>query len=97
LKIPACSVKSRFLRTLPIGTVFLDSTTNYSYQVVERKLKNNLVKSAIPYLGKEEPIELDVPIEMRKQSNPVKANISKVRKSKIQSLEDKCRSLMKQQ
>ena len=34
---------------------------------------------------------------MRKQSNPVKANISKVMKSKIQSLEDKCRLLMKNQ
>ena len=97
LKIPATSVKSRFLRTLPIGTIYSDSTTNYSYQVVEKKLNNTLVKSAVPYLGRDEPIELEVPPEMRKLKNPVKANISKVMKSKIQNLEDKCRSLMKNQ
>ena len=97
LKIPASSVKSRFLRTLPIGTVYSDSTTNYSYQVVEKKLNNTLVKAAIPYLGKEEPIELEVPPEMRKLKNPAKANIPKIMKSKIQNLEDKCRELMKNQ
>ena len=98
LKIAASSVKSRFLRTLPIGTIYSDSTTNYSYQVVEKRLNNTLVKSAVPYLGRDEPIDLEVPPEMRKLKNPVKANISKVMKSKIQTiLEDKCRSLMKNQ
>ena len=97
LKIPATKVRSKFLKSLPLGTCFLDPTTNYAYQVIEKKLNNTLVKTAVPYLGKEEPIELDVPLNMLKQANPVKANISKIMKSKIQSLEDKCRELMKNQ
>ena len=60
LKIPATSIRTKFLKSLPLGTCYLDSKTKYVYEVIEKKLNNNFVKSAVPYLGKDkEPIELE--------------------------------------
>ena len=46
-----------------------------------------MIKCAVPYLGKEDPIELkDVPLELIKQQNPKRANIMSIMKSKVDEL-----------
>ncbi len=95
LHLPSCSIRSSYLKKLPIGTIFTDPKNEYSYQIVEKRVGSSLVKTAINYLGNEQPIKLEnVPSEMFKIENPTKANPSLLLKNKIASLEEKCRSLL---
>jgi hypothetical protein len=99
LNIPSTSLRAKYLKTLPINTVYIDPKNGQNHKVVERKLNNSLIKGAEHYLGNDiEPIVLEnIPDEMLKIDNPVKANPNKLLKSKIQSLEDKCRVLLQNQ
>jgi hypothetical protein len=56
LVIPSSSVKSNYLRTLPIGTVFQDPTNTYKYKVEEKKVNNTMTKVAVPFLGPEQAV-----------------------------------------
>jgi hypothetical protein len=58
--IPSTTVKSKYLKSLPISTVFRDPRNNYSYQVVERDNHSTLSKAAVSYLGQSEPITIAV-------------------------------------
>ena len=98
LHLPSCSIRSSYIKKLPIGTLFTDPKNKYAYEVVEKQVGSSLIKCAVNYLGNEQPIQLEnVPSEMFKIENPSKANPSKLLKNKINSLEDKCRSLIQNQ
>ena len=51
LNIPSTSVRSKYLKTLPIGTVYVDPKSGYNFEVIEKKIKNSLTKVAVVYLG----------------------------------------------
>ena len=38
LNLPSTTVRSKYLRTLPINTVYLDPKNGHKYQVVERRV-----------------------------------------------------------
>ena len=99
LNLPSTTVRSKYLKSLPINTVFIDPKNGHKYQVVERKLNNTLVKTANHYLKDDvEPMKLeDIPQEMLKMDNPIKANISKVMKNRITDLEERLRDLLQKQ
>jgi ribosomal protein S18 len=93
--IPSTTVKSKYLKSLPISTVFRDPRNDYSYQVVERDNNSTLSKTAVPYLGKEESITIDVPDKYLKLENPKRANIMAVMKQRISELEQMNKQLAK--
>ena len=47
LNIPSTSVRSKYLKTLPVGTVYKDPKSGYNYEVTEKKLNNTLIKAAV--------------------------------------------------
>lgn len=87
LVIPSSSVKSKYLKTLPIGTVFQDPTNTFKYKVEEKKVNNTMAKVAVPFLGPEEGIAIQVPTALLKMVNPQRHNIMSGMKEKISSLE----------
>ena len=99
LSIPSTTLRAKYIRTLPINSVYKDPKNDQKYIVVERKLNNSFIKTAEPYFeDKIEPMVLEnIPEDMIKIDNPIKANPNKLLKSKIQSLEDKCRLLLQNQ
>ena len=99
LSIPSTTLRAKYIRTLPINSVYKDPKNDQKYIVVERKLNNSFIKTAEPYFeDKIEPMVLEnIPEDMLKIDNPIKANPNKLLKSRIQSLEDKCRVLLQNQ
>ena len=98
LNIPSTSVRSKYFKTLPVGTVYKDPKSCYNYQVTEKKLNNTLIKAAVAYLGSDkQPISLDVPDEFLKVEHPHKANVMKLMKSRLMSLQDENKWLLEQQ
>jgi len=99
LNIPSTSVRSKYLRRLPVGCTFVDPKSGYKYKVVEKKIKNTLVKVAVPYLASDrEPILLeDIPKEFLKLDAPPKANIMKLMKARVMALEEENKRLLEQQ
>lgn len=99
LSIPSTTLRAKYIRTLPINSVYKDPKNDQNYIVVERKLNNSFSKTAEPYF--EDKIEAmvleNIPEDMMKIDNPIKANPNKILKSRIQSLEDKCRVLLQNQ
>jgi hypothetical protein len=98
LNLPSSSLRSKYIKNLPTGTIYLNPRNNHIYQAVEKRLNNSLLKVASNYVGNEELIVLDdVPDSMYKLENPMKANPLKLLKSKILCLEEKCQSIMRHQ
>ena len=98
ITLPSCSLRSKYLKTLPVHQIFNDPKTGHKYQVQEKRVGNSLVKVAVNYLGNEDGIILeDIPESMFKLQNPTRANITQLMKSKINSLEDTCRKLIQNQ
>jgi ribosomal protein S18 len=93
--IPSTTVKSKYLKSLPISTVFQDPRNDYSYQVIERDNNSTLSKAAVPYLGKKDPIKISVPDKYLKLENPKRANIMAVMKQRITELEQMNKKLAK--
>lgn len=94
LVIPSSTLRSRYIRTIPVGTVVKDPVNGHSYIVEEKKLNNNsLVKVATPYIGNEAPIELTVDEQHLKVVNPRRANVNLILKNRITELEEKVTSL----
>lgn len=85
--IPSTTVKSRFLKSLPIGTVYKDPRNNHVYRVEEKRINEGLSKVGIAYFGADEPIEVDVPEKYMKLDNPKKVNIMATMKAKLCQLE----------
>ena len=86
--VPSTSVRNKYLKSLPIGTVFKDPRNNHVYEIQERKINSSFSKVAIPYFGQNEPIEIDVPEKLMKMENPVRANINQSLKERIAELEE---------
>jgi hypothetical protein len=88
LTIPSTTVKSHFLRTLAINTIYKDPRNSQLYQIQEKKLGNSYVKSAIPYFGTDDYIQLeDIPDKCLKQENTVRGKIMTTMKQRISQLE----------
>ena len=98
INLPSTTVRSKYLRTLPINTVYVDPKNGHKYQVVERRVGNVMLKAALNYLDNEiEAIQLEnITPDMLKVDNIKKANINKSMKMKmkIHTLEDKVRRLL---
>jgi hypothetical protein len=94
--IPSTSVRSKYLKRLPIGTVYKDPKSGYNYKVTEKKMNENMIKIAIPCLSAEEqPIILaDLPKEFLKQDSAPKANIFKSMKIRLIQLEETNKQLL---
>jgi len=90
LIIPSSTLRSRYIRTIPIGTVVKDPVNGHSYLIEEKKLNNNsLVKVATAYIGNEPPIELTVDEQHLKIINPKRANVNMILKNRVAELEEK--------
>lgn len=88
LHIPSCNVKSKFLKSLPVGTVFRDPRNHYHYEIVEKKVNMTLSKAALPYIdGTKQPIDINVPDKFLKLENPNRANILSFMKQRLLELE----------
>ena len=96
INLPSTTVRSKYLRTLPINRVYVDTKNGHKYQVVERRVGNVMLKASINYLDNEiEGIQLEnITLDMLKADNIKKANINKSMKMKIYTLEDKVRRLL---
>ena len=68
--IPSTTVRNRFLKTLPIGTIYKDPRNEYHYEVQERKSNTTLSKVGVPYFGSNQVIDIDVPDKWMKWSTP---------------------------
>ena len=68
--IPSTSVKSKFLKTLPINTIYKDSENCHKYIIQEKQSNVSLIKAAVPYFGIEDAIDINPPAELLKQKNP---------------------------
>ncbi|KAI8836002.1 hypothetical protein BJ741DRAFT_564379 [Chytriomyces cf. hyalinus JEL632] len=86
--VPSTSVRSKYLKSLPIGTVHRDPRNNHIYEIQERKINSTLSKVGIPYFGSNEAIMIDVPDKHLKMENPIRANINQSMKEKIAELEE---------
>jgi hypothetical protein len=73
LTIPSTTVKSRFLKTLPVGTIHKDTRNGHSYIIEEKKIHECLSKTGVPYIGSDSPIEIQVPGQYMKSDNPKRA------------------------
>jgi len=82
LTIPSTTVKSRFLKTLPVGTIYKDPRNGHSYIIEEKKINSDA------------PIEIQVPDKYMKLDNPKRANIMALMKDKLNQLESLNRELM---
>jgi hypothetical protein len=94
LTIPSTTVKSRFLKTLPVGTIYKDPRNGHSYIIEEKKINECLSKTGVPYIGRDAPIEIKVPDKYMKLDNPKRANIIALMKDKLNQLESLNRELM---
>jgi hypothetical protein len=77
-------IKSRFLKTLPVGTIYKDPRNGHSYIIEEKKINECLSKIVVPYIG---PIEIQVPDKYMKLNNSKRANIMALMKDKLNQLE----------
>ena len=91
--IPSTTVKSKYLKSLPISTVFRDPRNDYSYQVVERDNNSTLSKAAVPSLSWRK--RFNFPDKYLKLENPKRANIMAVMKQRITELEQMNKQLAK--
>ncbi|KAI8621797.1 hypothetical protein BC830DRAFT_1057802 [Chytriomyces sp. MP71] len=78
--VPSTPVRNRFLKTLPIGTVYVDPHNSHKYEIQERKINMTLSKVGVPYFGLKEAITVTVPESMMKMENPKRANINQTMK-----------------
>ena len=93
LVIPSSTLRSKYIRTIPIGSVIKDPLNGHSYIVEEKKLNNALSKVASPYFGDTEPTEITVEEKHLKLVNPKRANVNALMKNRISELEAKVQEL----
>jgi hypothetical protein len=58
LTIPSTTIKSRFLKTLPVGTIYKDPRNGDSYIIEEKKINECLSKTGVPYIDSDAPIRM---------------------------------------
>jgi hypothetical protein len=89
--IPACNLRSKYIRTIPINQVITDPVNGLKYIIEEKRLSNgSLSKVATPYFGTDEGLQLlEVDQHHLKIANPRRCNPSILMKNRIAELEDK--------
>ena len=92
--IPSTTVKSRFLKTLPVGTIYKDPRNAHVYIIEEKKINECLSKIGTPYLGSDPCIEIQVPEKYMKLDNPKRANVLSLMKEKLNQLESLTKDLL---
>ena len=93
LSIPSTSVKARFFKTLPLGTIYKDPRNGYAYEVKERKQGQTFTKTGEPYIGSAQPVTVEVADTLLKQLNPQRTNIMRTMKIKIEQLKTENKQL----
>ena len=96
LVIPSSTLRSKYITTIPIGSVIKDPLNGHSHIVEEKKLNNALSKVASPYFGDTEPTEITVEEKHLKLVNPKRANVNAIMKNRIKELEAKVQELNSQ-
>ncbi|KAJ3030364.1 UNVERIFIED_CONTAM: hypothetical protein HDU68_009289 [Siphonaria sp. JEL0065] len=76
--IPSTIVRNRFLKALPIGTIYKDPRNEHHYEVQERKINTTLSKVGVPYFGSNEPTLIEVPDKWMKMVNPTQNGRSSI-------------------
>ena len=94
ITIPSTTVKSRFLKTLAVGTVYRDPRNSNVYIIQEKKINDCLSKVGCSYFGSQEPIDIVVPDKYMKMEGIKRANIMTVMKVKVDALEKLNQDLM---
>ena len=88
INIASTSVRAKYLRSLPINTVYKDPRNGQCYEVVEKCSGSTLSKIAIPYFGQtDDAIEINVPDELLKVEHPLRKNIVAIMKEKVAKIE----------
>lgn len=87
INLPATTVKCKYLKSLPIKTVYQDPLNKFFYQVVERECNSSLVKSAVPSFDGSKAIQIDVPSKYLKLQNTSRPNINALLKQRLTQLE----------
>ena len=88
INIASTSVRAKYLRSLPINTVYKDPRNGQYYEVVEKCSGSTLSKIAIPYFGQtDDAIEINVPDELLKVEHPLRKNIVAIMKEKVAQME----------
>lgn len=90
---PSSTLRSKHIRTIPIGSVIKDPLNGHSYIVEEKKLNKAQSKVAPPYFGDTELTEIT---EEEKHVNPKRANVNALMKNRINELEAKVQELNSQ-
>ncbi|KAI8892017.1 hypothetical protein BC833DRAFT_408032 [Globomyces pollinis-pini] len=85
LVIPFSTLRSKYIRTIPIGSVIKDPLNGHSYIIEEKKL-NNALKAT----------EITVEEKHLKLVNPKRANVNALMKNRISELEAKVQELNNQ-
>ncbi|KAI8611256.1 hypothetical protein BC830DRAFT_1068978 [Chytriomyces sp. MP71] len=80
--VPSTSVRNRFLKTLPIGTVYVDPRNSPKYKIQERKINTTLSKVGVPYFGSKEAITVTIPESMMKMKLPLLEQIKQLMNDK---------------
>ena len=94
ITIPSTTVKSRFLKTLAVGTVYRDPRNGNVYIIQEKKVNDCLSKVGGAYFGNQEAIDIVVPDKYMKMEGIKRANIMTVMKEKVDALEKLNQDLM---
>jgi maltooligosyltrehalose synthase len=87
LTVPSTAIKSHFLKSLPLNTVYKDPRNEHIYEIQEKKFGSSFSKIAVPYFGQKEYIEVEVPDKYMKMENPERANIMLKMKERMLQLE----------
>jgi hypothetical protein len=92
LNLPSTTVKSKYLKCLPIQTTYQDPINGYFYQVVEKEFNSSLIKAALPSFDGTKAIKIDVPEKFLKLQNTTRPNINALMKQRLTELEaeNKC-------
>ena len=85
--IPSTTVRAKFLKTMPVGTVYNDPGNSHKYKVEEKMAGSALTKIGVACFGDEESIDIDVPEKLIKLVNPKRCNIMTQMKLRITALE----------
>ena len=96
ITIPATSLRSKYLKSLPVNTVYLDNN-GHKYQVQEKRINQTLTKVGVNYFGDEQPIELpdDLDPKHLKQQNTNRISIMTIMKERLTQMENLNKELLK--
>jgi hypothetical protein len=93
LNLPSTTVKSKYLKCLPIQTTYQDPLNGYFYKVIEKECNSSLIKAAVPSFDGTKAITIDVPEKFLKLQNTTRPNINALMKQRVNELEAEIKCL----